>query len=166
MTLALGRIADGLASLGLRVAMAAVAAIVALILTEIVLRSGFGTSLLIVEEMVGYLMSTVVFAGLAPAARSGAMIRVDALVAQAPARARPILTVAMQVMTLLLAGALGLFVLRSLLRFEERGTLSSGVWPIPLWVPEAAALFGLLLFATVLALGVIAPAKAEETRDG
>lgn len=149
------RVADAIGRLGLGLSMVAIAATVLLILAEIVLRAAFATSLLIVEEVVGYLVSLAVMTALAGAFREGEMIRVTAL----PAMLRPGAARALEIASLALALAATLFlaryVLRSAWRFVERGTTSNGVVPVPLWLPEAAALLGLALLAAVLALSLV-----------
>lgn len=131
-----------------------IVALVVLILSEIVLRRLFNLSLLVVEELVGYLLSTSIFLALAPTFRDGAMIRLTLVVNRLDKRSASVLEILTSGLALCITIFLARYVLRAAWRFYDRGIASNGVWPIPLWIPEVFALLGLVSLSLVLILHI------------
>jgi TRAP-type C4-dicarboxylate transport system permease small subunit len=126
-----------------------------LILLEIILRNVFDYSLLVVEEMVGYLLSSAIFLAIGPTFNKGDMIRMTIVTDRLKKRSMAVL----EVVSLGLAFCLTIFwiryVFRAAWKFYNRGMASNGAWPIPLWIPEAVSLFGLLILALVLSYQIV-----------
>ncbi len=127
-----------------------VGSMIFLILLEIILRNIFDHSLLVVEELVGYLLSSSIFLALGPTFYKGDMIRMTMITDRLKEKS----TVVLEIIIMTLAFCLTLFwaryVLRAAWKFYKRGVVSNGAWPFPLWIPEAVSLFGLLILAMVL----------------
>jgi TRAP-type C4-dicarboxylate transport system permease small subunit len=118
------------------------------ILLEIVLRTALSTSTFVLDEFVGYGVAAVTFLSLGHAFESGALIRINILLS----RISPV-----GVLRRLVEGfcvvstgfAAGLITWRFWVdvgRDLDRGTVSSTVAEIPLWIPQAAVLAGLIVF--------------------
>jgi TRAP-type C4-dicarboxylate transport system permease small subunit len=146
----LKRLGDALALFGLSTAIVAIAAIVVVILTEIALRLFSNTSLQITEEVVGYLVSMATLSAMGSAFRQGQMIRVAALQSILSRRLNRLLEGALLLLAFASILVLLRYVWRSLVQFADRGSVSNGLIPIPLWIPEATVVLGLGLLALIL----------------
>lgn len=116
------------------------------ILLEIVLRAFFSTSTYVLDEFVGYGVAAVTFFSLGYALEHGALIRVNILLSRTYGWIRRSLEILAASLTLVL---LTYFAWFFWIRFErnwERGTVSSSVAEVPIWIPEGMVLLGLLLF--------------------
>jgi len=122
-----------------------------IILLAILLRNVFDYSLLVVEELVGYLLSASIFLALGPTFQKGGMIKMTIITDRLKDRSLAVL----EAISLSLVFCLTIFwmryVFRAAWRFYDRGLASNGVWPFPLWIPEVVSLFGLFALAMVLA---------------
>jgi TRAP-type C4-dicarboxylate transport system permease small subunit len=123
-----------------------------LILTEIVLRSFFGTSTQIVEEYVGYGLGAMIFLGLGQALRKGALVRVDLVVGRLGAMARRRVEIVLCLVTMAAMGFVMHFLFVSVQRNFERGTISMTRAATPIWIPEAIILSGMAIFSLALAV--------------
>ncbi|UYV38693.1 TRAP transporter small permease [Rhodobacteraceae bacterium D3-12] len=132
------------------VAAVAVAGLTVLILTEIILRSVFSSSMLVTEELAGYLVSAAITLALAPTFHDGAMIRLTLISSRLRAGPQRILELILTLVALVVALYWARYILRSVLKLFDRGSSSSGVIAFPLWLPEAIALFGVASLALVL----------------
>lgn len=124
--------------------------IVALIALEIVLRSVFSTSTFILDEFVGYGVAICVVWSMGYVLEHEQLIRVNLLLSRLSQRAQDVLT-ALSAFAVCL-GSLGLawmFWLRAA-RAWSRGTVSSSIAAVPVWIPEGLMLVGLLIFALQL----------------
>jgi TRAP-type C4-dicarboxylate transport system permease small subunit len=151
----LKRLGDALALFGLSTAIVAIAAIVVIILTEIALRAFSNTSLQITEEVVGYLVSMATLSAMGSAFRQGQMIRVAAFQSILSPRLNRLLEGALLLLTLASVLILLRYVWSSLAKFLDRGAVSNGLIPIPLWIPEATVVLGLVLLALILLITFI-----------
>ncbi len=131
-------------------AAAAVAGLVVLILTEIVLRTAFGSSMLVTEEVAGYLVSAAILLAMAPTFSDGAMIRLTLLSDRLSKKHQKILELCMTLVALVAVLFWARYILRAALKLFDRGATSSGVLAIPLWLPEAIAVFGVLSLGFIL----------------
>lgn len=116
------------------------------ILLEIVLRAFFSTSTYVLDEFVGYGVAAVTFFSLGYALENGALIRVNILLSRLHGWFRRCLEILAASVTLVL---LTYFAWFFWIRFErnwERGSVSSSVAEVPVWIPEGLVLLGLLLF--------------------
>lgn len=116
------------------------------ILLEIILRAFFSTSTYVLDEFVGYGVAAVTFFSLGYALEHGALIRVNILLSRLNGWARRALEIFSAGLTLAM---LTYFAWFFWIRFErnwDRGTVSSSVAEVPIWIPEGLVLLGLLLF--------------------
>lgn len=114
------------------------------ILLEIVLRF-FSRSTYMADALVGYGVAAITFLALGWALEKGSMIRVSVVTQRLPRR----LAWGAEMFAVLTTGWVAWFLAtyqwRSVFRSFERGTVSEHFLPIPLWIPEAFFLIGLLL---------------------
>lgn len=144
------RLAGGLCTLCIIGAAAAVASLTILILTEIILRSVFNSSMLVTEELAGYLVSAAIILALAPTFHDGAMIRLTLISSRLRAGPQRILEFFLTLVALAFSLFWARYILRAALKLFDRGSTSSGVIAFPLWLPEVIALFGVLSLALIL----------------
>ena len=141
---ALNRIAAGFAAILLVL-------MVALILVEIVLRF-FSRSTFMADALVGHGVAAITFLAVAWALEQGSMIRIGVVTRRLPDFGRFIAEwftiVGAEVLTLALIHYQWLIVAKLWIR----GSVSHYYFPIPLWIPEAFFLTGLLLLALQLAV--------------
>lgn len=122
------------------------AGMVGLIVTEIVLRSFFGTSTHIVEEYVGYGLMTMIFLALAHTLDSGALIRVDIVLSALGPAPRRVLEILICLVSVAVVVFVGDNFWTHMVRRYEGGTVSNSIAATPLWIPEAFVCFGFALF--------------------
>lgn len=139
-------------------------AMTALILVEIAIRL-FGKSTFMADALVGYGVAGLTFLAAAWALEDGAMIRVSVVTNLLPPRARFIA----EAFTILSVGALLALLLihqwSTVSRLYTRGSVSQHFFPIPLWIPEALFLSGLVLLTgqvIVRGLRLIAVGHSDE----
>src|SRR5690606_18709984 len=114
---------------------------------EIVMRSVFGASTLMLDEFGGYALAGITFLSLPYTLRSGGLLRVQSLRAALPPAVCRVLEVAAVALTIAIVIYIAWFVFRDISRNFERGATTDSYYPIPLWIPPCAALAGLALFA-------------------
>ena len=119
---------------------------VALILYEIVLRSVFATSTFVLSEFVGYAVSACTFLSLGYALEHGSLVRVNSLLAVLRGRALRAVEFLCAVLTLLLVSAMIWFFWLRVARHWTRGTTSSSIAEVPMWIPEGAVMVALGVF--------------------
>ena len=117
-----------------------------LILTEIILRSFFGTSTHIEAEYVGYGLETMIFLALAHALDTGSLIRVDIVLVVLKPVFRRMAEISICAVTLMVVFYIGQGIWTNLVRRFVDGTVSTSVVATPLWIPEAFVFFGFALF--------------------
>lgn len=149
-------------------AMVIMGAIVALILTEVILRSFFATSTHITEEYVGYGLGTMIFLGMGHALRQGGLVRVDLLLQRMNAAVRRVTEIALCLVTLGVMGFVMRYFLITMTRNFERGTISMTRAATPVWIPEAIMLTGMVIFCfalTIYCLRLLAGSPMIETSE-
>lgn len=108
------------------------------------------------SDFTGFFLAAASFLALAPTLRAGGHIRVGLLVDRLPARPRRLVEVA----CLAAAGGTTLYAVRYVggLAVESwhYGDLSSGLVPVPLWIPQAAMLAGLVVLAVAFVDDLVA----------
>lgn len=117
-----------------------------LILVEIVLRY-FSYSTFMADALVGHGVAAITFLAMGWAMESGSMIRVSLLQNAVGRRVRWWLELFAVIVTLMLMLFLFRYEWRIFARDWSRGTVSEHFLPIPLWIPAAFFLIGLLLVA-------------------
>ncbi|WP_202913407.1 TRAP transporter small permease subunit [Acuticoccus sediminis] len=148
----LDRIAGALALVAAWCAAAIMVFITGHILTEIVLRSFFGTSTQVLEEFVGYGLGAMVFLALGHALRQGKLVRVDIVLGKLPSRARRALEVVLCLVTLAVMAFVMKYFWISVSRNYQRGTISMTTAATPMWIPEAVIFAGMGIFWLTLAV--------------
>jgi TRAP-type C4-dicarboxylate transport system permease small subunit len=119
--------------------------VLAHILYEIVLRVFFASSTFVLDEFVGYAVGAMTFLALAHTLDHGTHIRVDLAIGRLRGRARRI----GELFSVVATFAVTLFALSALwktwMRNIERGAVSESVAEVPLWIPQAGLILGLVL---------------------
>lgn len=129
---------------------ATVLGLTALIASAVIARRVFGSPILAVDELSGYLLLAIVFFGLAYTMKAGGHIRADIVLAHVPGKVREVLEIVATVLALAFALALlgGVWALAA--EYYEHGTTSFKYLQIPLWMPAALLVVGAALLALQL----------------
>lgn len=139
LVFALSRLAAGVACLLL-------AGMVGMILYEIVLRSVFSTSTFVLSEFVGYAVAGCTFLSLGYALEHGSLVRVNVLLARLRGRWLRAVEFLCAVLTMAVLSAMIWFFWLRVTRHWTRGTTSSSVAEVPLWIPEGMVMVGMAIF--------------------
>jgi TRAP-type C4-dicarboxylate transport system permease small subunit len=148
---AFGRFADAMSTAAGVIAGVAVMAILLIVCAEVVLRQ-LNHSMLVTDEIAGYLNAGVVFLGLAYTLKSGGFIRVELLYDALPSRLR---LAATWLFTLLAAITIGMLLYYCVLHVQyafDQDTRAISILETPEWIPQAVMVIGL----AVLLLQIIA----------
>jgi TRAP-type C4-dicarboxylate transport system permease small subunit len=144
------RILDGLYSAAMVLAAACLAAIAALILTQVVGR-WFGVLVPAAEEIAGYLMAAATFLALAHTLRSGEHIRVTLFIGRFSPRARRWQELLVMTLTLALSIGLSWWCIDLVVESVTYGDTSGGHLAVPLWIPQSPMALGVTLFTVAVA---------------
>lgn len=149
----------GLNRAGIAVVLAMLVAVTMLVLTEVLLRNVFYTSTHVMNELVGYSVAAMTFLALGYCFEQGVLIRMGLVLAPlgrfpAARRGLEILLTSAAIVTILVVAR---YFLLSVMRNWSRGYVSETPAQIPLWIPEALLVAGLVillfhLFAYLLLL--------------
>jgi len=148
---AFGRLADAISTAAGVISAVAVIAILLLVCAEVILRQ-FNRSMLVADEIAGYLNAAVVFLGLAYTLKSGGFIRVELMYDALPPGLR---LAAKWLFTLIAAVAVGVLLYYCVLHVQyafEQDTRAISILETPEWIPQAVMVIGL----AVLLLQIIA----------
>lgn len=122
-------------------------AMVGHIMLEIILRAFFDNSTFVLDEFVGYGVAAVTFLSMGYTLEHGELIRVNLLLSRLSARWRRIVELGCSFACLIALTFISWFVFLRVARHVERGTVSSTLAEVPMWIPEGVILLGLLLFS-------------------
>jgi TRAP-type C4-dicarboxylate transport system permease small subunit len=139
---ALDRVGDALVTLGLRVAQVAVAAMVILITSDVISRNVFKVSLLISDEVSGYLLVCMTFFGIAYSLRTGSLLRIEFILFAMPQPLRKIADVLFDILALALSCILLHVFIRLVLSTWDRHMVAPTLIETPLWIPQLAMPIG------------------------
>lgn len=128
------------------IACAILVGVVGLILYEIFLRYFFSTSTFVLQEFVGYGVATCTFLSLGYALEHNTLIRVNVLITRVGDTGRRLLEGLAAALTLGIVSILMWFFWLRVARHWTRGSTSSSIAEVPLWIPEGALLIGLGVF--------------------
>lgn len=146
------RLGDRVIGLGRLAAELCLLAMVILIAVDVILRNAANRSLLITDEVSGYLLVAIVFFGAAHSLRSGAFLRIAFLFEAMPNRARAVMAVVFDavavVLTALLLYQLGRFTWRN----WEFQNVATTLLETPLWIPQFAMFLGCSVFLVAVLL--------------
>ena len=119
------RAAEASISLGHRIAQVSIACMMALITADVIARNVFHRSLLISDEVSGYLLVAMTFFGIAYSLRSGSLLRIEFLLFALPKRLRGLADVSYDLIALVVC----LVLLRSMIRFTTSAAVMLSGWP-------------------------------------
>ena len=97
-------------------------------------------------DFAGYAMAAATFLALAHTFRSGGHIRVNLLLIHVPRRLRRALECWCLVLLAILGGLFAAFAVKMVMESFTLGDVSTGMMPIPLWIPQSSMAVGALLF--------------------
>lgn len=129
------------------------------ILLEILLRAVFRTSTFVMDEFVGYEVAAMTFLGLGSALDHKVLLRLNLLLVRLHGKARAAIEIVNATVTLVLFGFLIFYLIKLAMRNHARGTTSISVLEVPVWLPQAVIILGLVVFCLQLT-GLIAKAIA------
>jgi TRAP-type C4-dicarboxylate transport system permease small subunit len=117
------------------------------VILEIFLRSAMSTSTFVLDEFVGYGVAAMTFLTLGYAFESNTLIRVNILLTKLRSDlSRRIVEVLCVLAAIVLSSYICLYFWKSVERNIQRGSTSETIAAVPLWIPEAFVLAGLVIF--------------------
>lgn len=125
------------------VSMGGIFLMMVIVVVDVMLRTFFGSSLLLAEEVCGYLLVAVALFAYAEALKRDSHVRVDMIFCRLAARARSRLDLAF---CLLSVGAIAVVTWATVVmvyRAYARGVIVPGILLTPVWIPQAAMVIGL-----------------------
>jgi TRAP-type C4-dicarboxylate transport system permease small subunit len=132
----------------------AVVAILAIVCIETVLRQ-FQSSLLVTDEIAGYLNASAIFLGLAWTLREGGFIRVELLYDRAVGNLKQALRWLI-VLTATIFSALTLWVcIRQVIYAFDRDTRAVSIIDTPEWIPQSVMVLGLAVLLLQLVAWIV-----------
>lgn len=144
---------------------ACLAAMLVVILVEVVTRALFHFSFEVVDEVGGYLTVALSFLALAPAQARKAFHNVSLL----QARMAPSVRRACDILFLALSLAFSLAVLGAIVRYVYRswqqGDVTSTVLRTPLWIPQSVMVLGMLALCWVLVAELVTLLRTPAARN-
>ena len=148
------KLAERLVTLGLHIAEVAVFGMVTLIAAEVICRNAANFSLLISDEVSGYLLVLMTFCGAGYSLRSGALLRIEFLLFSLPPRLRAVVDVIYDLLALAVTAALLYELTRITWSSWERHMVAATLIETPIWIPQLAMPVGctILLVAFLLDL--------------
>jgi TRAP-type C4-dicarboxylate transport system permease small subunit len=155
---------DGLYTLSLAASAASLLAIAGLVLAGMVAR-WFGMVLPSSDQLAGYCVAANIFLGLPAAMRADAHIRVTLFVDRAPPALRRLLEAAVIIIGLITMLLLSRYAAAMVGMSWRYHLVSSGLLPVPLWIPQATLLAGSATLSIALLdrlVGLFAGAEPKE----
>jgi TRAP-type C4-dicarboxylate transport system permease small subunit len=148
----LSRAAKGLVQLGRYVAEIALLGMVLLIGADVIMRNVAKKSLLISDEVSGYLLVAMVFFGAGYSLRSGAFLRIEFILFSLPKRARAAIDFAFDLIALALTSILLYELSRFVWRTWDGKVIATTLLETPLWIPQSAMVIGCAIFLVAVLL--------------
>lgn len=121
------------------------ALIAALTLAQVIGRI-FGVVIPDAGDIAGYAMAAAIFLALAHTFRTGGHIRVNLLLTRLQPELRHAFECWCLVFLTIVGGLLVVFACKMVMASFEIGDVSTGMMPIPLWIPQLSMAIGALLF--------------------
>jgi len=117
------------------------------VILEIFLRAALSTSTFVLDEFVGYGVAAMTFLALGYAFETNTLIRVNILLTKLRGDlARRVVEVLCVSAAVVLSSYIAMYFWKSVARNIERGSTSETIAAVPLWIPEAFVLAGLIIF--------------------
>lgn len=149
------RLAEMLSLGALVLAQLILAGMALLISAEVVCRSFLGFSLLIVNEMVGYMLVAVIFLGLSFTLRRGLLLRVAVIYDRLPHRARPLVDFVFNLGCLWFAAVLAWQLVQLTMQSYALDVTSVTLMATPLFVPQLVMSAGAVVFLLTVATATL-----------
>jgi TRAP-type C4-dicarboxylate transport system permease small subunit len=146
---AFGRFADAVSYASGVVAGVCVVAILLVVCAEVVLRQ-FRQSMLVTDEIAGYLNAAAVFLGLAYTLRSGGFIRVEVVYDALPRQMRRAAAWVFTTIATLFTGVILYYAIQHVAYAFVQDTRAVSVLGTPEWIPQSVMVVGLLVLALQL----------------
>jgi len=148
---ALGRFADAVSNIAAVLAGVCVVAILLIVCAEVLLRQ-FKHSMLVTDEIAGYLNAAIVFLGLAYTLKSGGFIRVEVVYDALPAALRTAVRWLFTLIATVFVGMIFYYSVLHVLYSFEQDTRAISVLDTPEWIPQSVMVVGLaVLFLQLIA---------------
>lgn len=107
------------------------------------------------NAIAGYLVAASTFLALAPTLRSGGHIRVELFISRLGPRTRHWLEAWSLAVAMVLVGYLGYSGIEQVLNSYRFNSISPGLLPIPMWIPQSGMALGLVTMTIALADSLI-----------
>ncbi|MGP1677073.1 MAG: TRAP transporter small permease subunit [Burkholderiales bacterium] len=146
------RAAEALVILGLRIAEVAMFSMVVLIAAEVFSRNVANVSLLIADEVSGYLLVAMTFCGAGYSVRSGALLRIEFVLFALPPRVRAVVDVIYDLLALAVTAALLYELTRITWSTWSRHMVAATLMETPLWIPQLAMPVGCIILMVAFLL--------------
>lgn len=130
-------------------------------IVEIFARSFFNFSFLVVDEFAGYLMSCMVFTGLANSYYSGSFVRVEAIYGRFAGKFKDKIDFVYTIILLVFTAVFGYYSVLLNYKSLVKGLVSTGYYMTPLAIPQFFMSFGIVMFFVYLVLDVIKQIKEK-----
>jgi TRAP-type C4-dicarboxylate transport system permease small subunit len=147
---------------------AALAAIFLVLIAALTLSQVIGRAIGVVVpdagDLAGYAMAASIFLALAHTFRSGGHIRVNLLLIHVQRRLRHALECWCLALLAVIGGLFALFAMRMVMDSFQFGDVSTGMMPIPLWIPQTSMAFGALLLEIAVIEETVRAFRGREPR--
>lgn len=130
-------------------------AMMAMITVEIVCRSLAGFSLLLIDEVAGYVLVAILFLGVTTSFRSGSLLRVEFIINRLPPRARLWLDGTFDLVGFGFVAILDYAMIKFVLSTFERDMHAPTLLATPLYIPQSVMPLGTTLLAVALLASTI-----------
>ncbi|MDB5591923.1 TRAP transporter small permease [Enterovirga sp.] len=157
------RILDRFYSLGIVLAAVFMVLIAALTLSQVVGRM-IGVVIPDAGDLAGYAMAAATFLALAHTFRSGGHIRVNLLLIHVSRRLRHALECWCLAFLTVVGGLFAAFSIKLVMDSYAFGDVSTGMMPVPLWIPQISMALGAVLFEIAVIEELVRVIRGEEPR--
>lgn len=134
------------------------------IILEIVLRNIFNTSTFVLDEFVGYAVSSLTFLSLGQAFRKNSLIQVSIIKDKLPRNAALMLDLVGKLAAAFVGIILVVYFSRNVIRDFARGTVSSSIAEVPQYIPVSIVLLGTAVFVICIVESIISTLRAIRGR--
>lgn len=122
----------------------------------------FGVITIDAGEIAGYAMAGSIFFALAHTLRTGGHIRVNLLLARFSGRTRQAFEIVCLAIALVLAGMFAIFSVKMTMDSYAFNDVSTGMMPVPLWIPQLTMALGSSLFVISLIHEFVVALRGEQ----
>jgi TRAP-type C4-dicarboxylate transport system permease small subunit len=157
------RLLDRLYAAGAILAAIFLVLIAALTLAQVVGRM-IGVLVPDAGDLAGYAMAASIFLALAHTFRSGGHIRVNLLLIHVPRRLRHALECGCLAVLALVGALFAAFSVKLVMDSYEFGDVSTGMMPVPLWIPQVSMAVGALLLEIAVIEELVRVVRGQEPR--